>query len=55
MVLSKAWALSLPLVGLFVLAGWGHFAAADDFVGIMRGMPFPALHPAANLITGVLE
>jgi len=49
------WVAGLPLVLLFVGAGVGHFADAPKFVGIMKGLPFASLHPAANYATGVAE
>jgi len=45
----------LPLAVLFIAAGQGHFMKPRFFIGIMKGMPLEALHPAANYITGVME
>ena len=45
----------LPVVGLFLLAGYGHFASPAKFLGIMKGLPLPALHSFAMYGTGVLE
>jgi uncharacterized membrane protein len=44
-----------PLAALFLAAGYGHFASPDKFIGIMRGLPLPALHAPAMYATGVLE
>ena len=51
----QLWLLGIPFGMLFLAAGRGHFAQRETFVGIMKGLPFPELHPAANLVTGVLE
>ena len=45
----------LPIAALFLAAGYGHFASPDKFVGIMKGLPLPALHASAVYGTGVAE
>lgn len=49
------WLCGLPFALIFVAAGRGHFAQSRKFVGIMRGLPAPALHMAANYATGAAE
>eukprot|EP00750_Incisomonas_marina_P017135 INCI19891.1.p1 GENE.INCI19891.1~~INCI19891.1.p1 ORF type:complete len:171 (+),score=18.83 INCI19891.1:78-515(+) len=44
-----------PLCALFTSAGIAHFLKPNTFLGIMRGMPLPALHLLAVYVTGVLE
>ena len=51
----KQWLAGLPFAALFVAAGISHFRQAAKFIGIMRGMPLPDWHPAANYITGAAE
>lgn len=46
---------SIPFAVLFISAGRGHFVQPRKFIGIMRGLPLVALHPAANYVTGCLE
>lgn len=53
--ISLRWLAGLPLAGLFLAAGYGHFAHPKFFVGIMRGLPFPHLHSLANRVSGAAE
>jgi uncharacterized membrane protein len=49
------WVVAAPVGALFAMAGVGHFTKYDAFLGIMKGMPFPAAHPAAVYVSGVVE
>jgi len=44
----------VPVGLLFIMAGVGHFNN-DAFIDMMRGMPFPTVHPAAVYISGAAE
>lgn len=55
MVRLLSWILSLPVAILFMGAGVSHFMNSAPFIGMMRGMPFSSLHPAAVYISGIAE
>ena len=55
-VASALWlGARLPPAALFCLAGSGHFREPQKFIGIMEGMWWPQLHPAAVYLTGIAE
>lgn len=54
-ILSLSYLAGLPIAALFAFSGVGHFTKTPAFVGIMKGLPFPSLHPAVVYISGVME